>query len=77
MLHWSEGTSPLRMGESVMPELISSPPFLIAVAILAILLVMAIMRHAVRFLILIIVIVVILICFGIASQSDLPSWLEN
>ena len=60
-----------------MPELISSPPFLIAVAILAILLIIGIIKRAARFLIWIIVIFVILICFGIAKQFDLLDWFEN
>ena len=63
--------------ESVMSELISSPPFLIAVAILAILIVIGIAKRAARLLIWIVVILVILICFGIANQSDLLHWLED
>ena len=60
-----------------MSELISSLPFLIAVAILAFLLIIGIAKRAARLLIWIIVIFVILICFGIAKQSDLLNWFEN
>ena len=60
-----------------MPELISSPPFLIIVAVLAILLVIGIAKRAVRLLIWIAVIFVILVCFGIAKQADLLDWFEN
>ena len=60
-----------------MPELISSPPFLIIVAILAILLVIGIVKRAVRLLIWIVIVFVILICIGIAKQSDLINWLED
>ena len=77
MLHWGEGTSPLRMSESIMPELISYPPFLIIVAILAVLLIIGIVKRAGCLLIWIVVIFVILICIGIAKQSDLLNWLED
>ena len=60
-----------------MPELITSPPFLIAVAIFAIFLVIAIIKHAFRFLIWIFVIFVILIGLGIMRQSDVLQWFEN
>ena len=60
-----------------MSELISSPPFLIIVAILAILLVIGIAKRAVRLLIWIAVIFGILIFLGIANQSDLLNWFEN
>ena len=63
--------------ESVMPDLISSPPFLIIVAIFVIFLVIGITKRGVRFLIWISVIFVILICLGIAKQSDLLNWFEN
>ena len=63
--------------ESVMPDLISSPPFLIIVAIFAILLVIGITKRGARFLIWISVIFVILIYLGIAKQSDLLNWFEN
>ena len=61
----------------VMPELISFPPFLIIVAIFAILLVIGIIKRAGRLLIWISVIFVILVCLGIAKQSDLLSWFNN
>ena len=60
-----------------MPELITSPLFLIAVAIFAILLIIAIIKHAFRFLIWIFVIFVILIGLGIMRQSDVLQWFEN
>ena len=63
--------------ESVMPDLISSPPFLIIVAIFVIFLVIGITKRGVRFLIWISVIFVILIYLGIAKQSDLLNWFEN
>ena len=61
----------------LLSELISSPPFLIAVAILAILIVIGIAKRAARLLIWITIIFVILICIGIAKQSDLLNWFEN
>ena len=60
-----------------MPELISSPPFLIIVAIFAILLIIGIAKRAGRLLIWIAVICLILIGLGIAKQSDLLNWFEN
>ncbi len=60
-----------------MPELISSPPFLIIVAIFAIFLVIGIVKRGVRLLIWIVVIFVILVCLGIAKQSDLLNWFED
>jgi hypothetical protein len=60
-----------------MPELIDSPPFLIIVAVFAIFVIIGIIKHMVRFLIWIAVIFVALICFGIATQSDLLNWFEN
>ena len=60
-----------------MSELISSPPFLIIVAIFAIFLVIGIAKRALRLLIWLAVIFVILVCFGIAKQSDLFNWFEN
>ena len=60
-----------------MPEFISSPPFLIIAAVIAIVLVIGILKLAARFLIWVAVIFVALICFGIAKQSDLLKWFEN
>ena len=60
-----------------MPELISYPPFLIIVAILAIFLVIGIAKRALRLLIWLAVIFVILVCFGITKQADLFNWFEN
>lgn len=63
--------------ESVMPEFISSPPFLIIAAIVAIFLIIVIIKHAWRLLIWIAIIFLILIYFGIMKQSDLLQWFEN
>lgn len=60
-----------------MPELISSPPFLIIVAIFAIFLVIGIAKRAVRFLIWLFVILAILLGLGIAKQADLLDWFEK
>ena len=60
-----------------MPELISSPLFLIAVAILAVLLIIGIVKRAARLLIWIVVVFVILVCLGITKQSDLLNWFED
>ena len=60
-----------------MPEFISSPPFLIIAAIVAIFLIIAIIKHTWRFLIWIVIIFVILIYLGIMKQSDLLQWFEN
>ena len=60
-----------------MPELITSPPFLIIVAVFAIFLVIGIAKRAVRLLIWVSVIFVILLCLGIAKRSDLLNWFEN
>lgn len=60
-----------------MPELISSPPFLIIAAIFVIFLVIGIAKRAVRLLIWVTVIFVILIGLGIMTQSELLNWFEN
>ena len=60
-----------------MSELISSPPFLIIVAIFAIFLVIGIAKRALRLLIWLAVIFVILVCFSIVKQPDLFNWFEN
>lgn len=60
-----------------MPEFINSPLFLIIAAILAVLLVIAIVKGAVRLLIWIAVIAVIFIGFGIVTQGELRDWFEN
>ena len=63
--------------ESIMPEFISSPPFLVIAAIFAILLIIGIGKRAVRFLIWIVVIAVILIGLGIVTQDGLRDWFEK
>ena len=60
-----------------MPELISSPPFLVIIAIFAIFLVIGIAKRAVRLLIWVSIIFVILIGLGIMKQSELLGWFEN
>ena len=61
----------------VMPEFISSPIFLIIAAILAIFLVIAIVKGALRLFIWIAVIAVILIGLGIVTRSEVRDWFEN
>lgn len=60
-----------------MPEFITSPIFLVIAAILGILLVIAIIKGALRLLIWLAIIAVILIGFGFITQGDLREWLEN
>ena len=60
-----------------MPEFTSSPLFLIIAAVFAIFLIIAIIKHAWRFLIWIVVIAVILFYFGILKESDVHTWFEN
>ena len=60
-----------------MPEFINSPLFLIIAAILAVLLVIATVKGAIRLLIWIAVIAVIFIGFGIVTQGELRDWFEN
>ncbi len=60
-----------------MPELISSPIFLIVAAIVAIFVIIGVIKHAGRFLIWIVVIVAILIWLGITNIPELQSWFEN
>ena len=60
-----------------MPEIISSPIFLIIAAILAIFLVIAIVKGAFRLFIWIAVIAVILIGIDVVTQGYLSDWFEN
>ena len=60
-----------------MPELISSPIFLIIAAILGIFLIIAIIKGAVRLLIWIAIIAAILIGLGVMTQGDLQGWFED
>ena len=60
-----------------MPEFISSPIFLIIAAILAIFLVIAIVKGALRLFIWIAIIAVILIGLGIVTRSEVRDWFEN
>ena len=60
-----------------MPEFISSPIFLIIAAILAIFLVIAIVKGAIRLFIWIAIIAVILIGLGIVTRSEVRDWFEN
>ena len=61
----------------VMPEFTSSPIFLIIAAIFAVLLLIGIVKGAVRFLIWVAIIAVILIGLGMMTQEDLRDWFEN
>ena len=60
-----------------MPEFISSPIFLIIAAILAIFLVIAIVKGALRLFIWIAIIAVTLIGLGIVTRSEVRDWFEN
>ncbi len=60
-----------------MPEFISSPLFLTIAVILGILLVIAIIKGALRLFIWLAIIAVILIGLGFITQGDLREWLEN
>lgn len=60
-----------------MPEVMSSTPFLIVAAIIAVLLIISIAKGAVRLLIWAVIILAILIFFGIATEPDLLKWFED
>lgn len=60
-----------------MPEFMGSPLFLIIAAILATLLLIAIIKGAIRLFIWVVIIAVILIGFGFLTQEDMREWLEN
>ncbi|MDE0683646.1 MAG: hypothetical protein OXI63_12070 [Candidatus Poribacteria bacterium] len=60
-----------------MPEFISSPLFLIIAAILAVVLVITIVKGAIRIFIWIAIIAVILIGLGVMTQEDMRDWFEN
>lgn len=61
----------------VMPEFVTSPLFLIIAAILAVFLLIAIVKGAIRLLIWVAVIAVILFGLGIVTQEDMRDWFEN
>ena len=63
--------------ESIMPEFISSPIFLIIAVILAVFLVIAIVKGAIRLFIWIAIIAVILLGVGILTQEEMRNWIEN
>ncbi|MDE0399151.1 MAG: hypothetical protein OXL96_15250 [Candidatus Poribacteria bacterium] len=60
-----------------MPEFVSSPLFLIIAAILAVFLLIAIVKGAVRLLIWVAIIAVILIGLGVMTQEDMRDWFED
>ena len=60
-----------------MPELMSSPLFLIIAAVFAIFLIIGIIKRAFRFVIWIVIIFVILLCFGIVKQAEIIAWFEK
>ena len=58
-------------------ESMSSPLFLIIGGVLAVLLVFAIVKRAIRLLFWTVVICLILVCLGVVLWSDLLDWFEN
>ena len=60
-----------------MPEFMGSPLFLIIAAILGILLLITIIKGALRLFIWVVIIAVILIGFGFLTQEDMREWFEN
>lgn len=63
--------------DSLMLELITTPPFLIVTAIFAVLIVIGIAKRAVRLLLGVTVIFVILIGLSFMNQTVLLVWFEN
>ena len=59
-----------------MPEFMGSPLFLIIAAILGILLLITIIKGALRLFIWVVIIAVILIGFGFLTQEDMREWFE-
>ena len=55
----------------------SSPLLLIIGGVLAVLLIFAIVKRAIRLLFWTVVICLILVCLGVVLWSDLLAWLEN
>jgi len=60
-----------------MPEFMGSPLFLIIAAILGILLLITIIKGALRLFIWVVIIAAILIGFGFLTQEDMREWFEN
>ena len=60
-----------------MPEFMNSTPFLILAAVFAVVLVIGIVKRAVRLVIWVAIILAILIFFGIATEADLLEWFED
>ena len=60
-----------------MPEFMGSPLFLIIAAILGILLLITIIKGALRLFIWVVIIAVILIGFGFLTQEDMREWFED
>ena len=60
-----------------MPELMSSPLFLLIAAVFAIFIIIGIIKHAWRFLIWIAVIVAVLLWLGITNVPQLRDWFEK
>ncbi len=63
--------------ESIMPEFISSPIFLIIAAVLALFVIIGIVKHTARFLIWIAIIAAILIWIGVVQVPEVREWFEN
>ncbi len=60
-----------------MPELMSSPLFLLIAAVFAIFIILGLLKHAWRFLIWIAVIVAVLLWLGITNVPQLREWFER
>lgn len=60
-----------------MPELMSSPIFLVIAAIVAIFLLIGIIKHVGKFFIWIVIIVAVLIWLGITNVPEVRNWFEN
>ena len=60
-----------------MPEFISSPIFLIIAAILSVLLLIALIKGAIRLFIWVVIIAAILIGLDFITQGGVRDWLEN
>ena len=63
--------------ESIMPEFITSPIFLIIAAVLALFVIIGIVKHTVRFLIWIAIIAAILIWIGVIQVPEIREWFER
>ncbi len=60
-----------------LPELMSSPPFLLIAAVFAISIILGILKHAWRFLIWIAGIVAVLLWLGVTNVPQMRDWFER